>query len=137
MESVMTAPIIDRRHVLAACAASSVLAIASSQAADAAAHTGALVVIAEIETKPEHADALRAIMLPFAANSRKEPGCRHYTLLEDAKTPGLFFTYEIWTDQAALAAHMQGANAKAAGPKLGPLLAKPPTQSLLGIVSTS
>lgn len=131
----MTAPILDRRQTMQAIAALPLLAIAASHAA--AAPSGALVVIAEIEAKPEHADALRAIMLPFAAQSRREPGCHHYTLLEDPKTPGLFFTYEIWAAQAALAAHMQGANAKAAGPKLGPLLAKPPTQSLLGIVSTS
>jgi quinol monooxygenase YgiN len=129
----MTPPVIERRQMLAALAAAPVLAIA----ADAAAHAGALAVIAEIESTPEHADALRAIMLPFAASSRKEPGCRHYTLLEDPKTPGLFFTYEIWSDQAALAAHMQGANAKAAGPKLAALLAKAPTQSLLGIISAS
>jgi quinol monooxygenase YgiN len=133
----MTAPIIDRRLILQAVAASPVLTLAAGRAAEAASHAGALVVIAEIQAKPEHADALREVMLPFAANARKEPGCRHYTLLEDPKTPGLFFTYEIWTGQAALAAHMQGANARAAGPKLGPLLAKAPTQSLLGIISTS
>jgi quinol monooxygenase YgiN len=137
MESVIAPPIPLRRQILQAVVASPVLAIAANQAEAAASHAGALVVIAEIEAKPEHADALRGIMLPFAAASRKEPGCHHYTLLEDPKTPGVFFTYEIWTDQAALAAHMQGANAKAAGPKLAALLAKPPTQSLLGIVSNS
>jgi len=137
MESVIAPPIPLRRQILQAVAASPMLAIAASQAEAAESRAGTLVVIAEIEAKPEHADAMRAIMLPFAAKSRKEPGCHHYTLLEDPKIPGLFFTYEIWTDQASLAAHMQGANAKAAGPKLAALLAKPPTQNLLGVVSSS
>jgi autoinducer 2-degrading protein len=94
-------------------------------------------VIAELEAKPEHAAAMRALIVPFAASARHEPGCRHYTLLEDPATPGRFFTYEIWTDQAALTGHMNGPHVKALGPKLAGLLAKPPTQTLLGVVSSS
>jgi quinol monooxygenase YgiN len=133
----MSANAIDRRLVLRSMAAAPALAAAMSGRADAAGQAGYLAVVAEIEAKPEHAAAMRALMVPFAASSRAEAGCRHYTLLEDPATPGRFFTYEVWTGHAALTGHMNGANVKAAGPKLAALLAKPPTQTLLGIVSAS
>ena len=75
--------------------------------------------------------------MPFVAGARKEPGCEHYTLLEDRHTPGRFLTYEIWTNQAALAAHMQTPEIKAAGAKLADILAKPFTQTFLQTISTS
>jgi quinol monooxygenase YgiN len=133
----MSANVIDRRLALRSLAAAPGLAMLAAARADAAGHAGYLAVIAEIEAKPEHAAAMRALMVPFAASSRQEPGCRHYTLLEDPATPGRFFTYEIWTDQAALSGHMKGPNVKALSPKLAALLAKPPTQTLLGVVSAS
>jgi quinol monooxygenase YgiN len=48
-------------------------------------------------------------------SARKEPGCKHYSLLEDRKQAGRFLTFETWTDQAAIEAHMTTPAMKAAG----------------------
>ena len=126
---------IDRRSMLQGTAlltAVAALGPATAQAAD-----NNLVIIAELVSKPERADDLRNLLVPFVEGARKEPGCEHYTLLEDRKRPGRFLTYEIWTDEAALAAHMQTPAIKAAGPKLATILAAPFTQAFLSVLSTN
>ena len=90
-----------------------------------------LFVIAEIVGKPEKADELRKLIVPFAASSRKEPGCREYRLMEVESEPGRFLTFERWSGHAALDAHMKTPAMAAIGPKLGDLLAKPFTQIFL------
>ena len=132
----MATRIIDRRLLLQAATLSPALAAAASQASAADA-PDALVVIAELVAKPGRADALRDIMVPFVAGARLEPGCEHYVLMEDREMPGRFLTYEVWTNQAALAAHMQTPEIKAAGPKLADILAKPFTQAMLKTLSAS
>ncbi len=98
----------------------------------AQAKPGELYVIAEIVAKPDTADKLRALLVPFAASSRKEPGCREYTLMEVEKEPGRFLTFERWSGHPALDAHMKTPALAALAPKLGDLLAKPFTQIFLG-----
>jgi quinol monooxygenase YgiN len=105
--------------------------------AEAAEGGDKLIVIAELVSKPDRADDLRNIMVPFVEGARKEPGCEHYILCEDRKTPGRFLTYEVWTDEAAIAAHMQTPAIKEAGPKLADILAKPFTQAMLKVLSAS
>jgi len=92
-------------------------------------------VIAEIVSKKEKADELRALLVPFAEKSAKEPGCLVYTLMEVIGEPGRFLTFERWTEKAALDAHMVTPDIKAIVPKLEPVLAKPFTQIFLGAVS--
>ena len=133
----MTEPTLDRRLLLQAAAFSPALAVLVSGTARAADGAETLVVVAELVSKPDRADALRDLLVPFAEGSRHEPGCQHYTLMEDIHTPGRFLTYEIWTDQAALAAHMQTPAIKAAGAKLADILAKPFTQAMLKTLSGS
>ena len=133
----MTDRPLDRRLLLQAAALSPALAATLIGEAHAAEAGGKLVVIAELVSKPDRADDLRNIMVPFVEGARKEPGCEHYTLLEDRKQPGRFLTYEIWTDEAALAGHMQTPAIKAATPKLMDILAAPFTQAMLKVLSTN
>ena len=133
----MTDRTLDRRLLLQAAALSPALAAAVVSDASAAASDGKLVVIAELVSKPDRADALRDLMVPFVEGARKEPGCDHYVLLEDIKQPGRFLTYEVWTDEAALAAHMTTPAIKAATPKLADILAQPFTQAKLKVLSSS
>jgi len=133
----MAGHIIDRRLLLQAAALSPALAAVAASQASAADTPDTLVVVAELVAKPGRADALRDIMVPFVAGARHEPGCEHYVLMEDRETPGRFLTYEVWTNQAALAAHMQTPEIKAAGPKLADILAKPFTQAMLKTLSAS
>ena len=120
----------DRRALLKVAAAGSAL-VAWGGAHAAAAKGGEFYVIAEIVSKPDAADALRALLVPFAAKSRKEPGCREYTLMEVESEPGRFLTFERWTGRPALEVHMKTPDIAALVPKLGALLAKPFTQIFL------
>ena len=89
------------------------------------------VVIAELVAKPGQETALRELLVPFAAQSRSEPGCTRYELLEVQSEPGRFLTVEGWANKAAFDAHLTTPHIKAAIPLLGPILAKPFTQTLL------
>ena len=100
----MTRHPLDRRLLLRLAARSPALAVGAVGGISEAQTPAPLVVIAEITAKPDQTDAFRALFLPFAASVRGEPGCLHYTVLEDEQTPGHFFTYESWADKAALAA---------------------------------
>jgi quinol monooxygenase YgiN len=118
----------DRRTFVgtasASAAAAAFMRVAPAKAAD-----DALYVMAELVAKPDKADDLRKLLVDFVAGARKEPGCKHYLLLEDRKQAGRFLTFETWTDQAALNAHMKTPAIQAAGPKLQPILAAPFTHS--------
>jgi quinol monooxygenase YgiN len=124
----------DRRTFVrtagAGAAAAAFMSVAPANAAD-----DALYVIAELVSKPDKAEDLRNLLVEFVAGARKEPGCKHYSLLEDRKQAGRFLTFETWADQAAIEAHMTTPAIKAAGPKLEPILAKPFTQEFLKMVS--
>jgi quinol monooxygenase YgiN len=77
----------------------------------------------------------RKLVAEFVAGARKQPGCKHTSLLEDRSKAGRFLTFETWADQAAIEAHMTTPAMKAAGPMLVPILAKPFTQEFLKMVS--
>ncbi len=119
----------SRRAVLASAAtAAALFAVTGTGLAQS---VKGLRVIAELVAKPGSADALRALLVPFAKGARNEPGCLEYVLMEVQGETGRFLTYEIWTDRAALDAHMKTPAMASAGPLLVPLLAKPFTQTFL------
>ena len=96
----------DRRALLGAAAVGGVAAaVLAASSAEAAGQSG-YFVIAEIVSKKDKADELRALMVPFAEIAAKEPGCLTYTLLEVIGEPGRILTFERWKDKAALDAHM-------------------------------
>ncbi len=125
----------DRRAFVGAAALGSVAAAVLTASSVQAAGQSGYFVIAEIVSKKEKADELRALLVPFAEKSAKEPGCLVYTLMEVIGEPGRFLTFERWTDKASLDAHMVTPDIKAIVPKLEPVLAKPFTQIFLGAVS--
>ena len=90
-----------------------------------------LNVIATMAAKAGAEDALRTLLLPAIAKFRGEAGCEGYTLLEDRKKPGRFMTFETWTDEAALAAHMTSPTVQALGPAMKALLDREITQDFL------
>jgi len=124
----------DRRAFVGAALGSVAAAVLTASSVQAAGQSG-YFVIAEIVSKKEKADELRALLVPFAEKSAKEPGCLVYTLMEVIGEPGRFLTFERWTEKAALDAHMVTPDIKAIVPKLEPVLAKPFTQIFLGAVS--
>lgn len=58
-----------------------------------------------------HAPHVQAFAQAMAANARAsledEPGCRRFDVCTDPADPGLFFLYELYDDEAAVAAHMR------------------------------
>lgn len=89
------------------------------------AQDGSLFVIAELVAKKGQEATLRDALVPFAKGATREQGCLSYHLHEDIEHPGRFYTYESWTNEADLAAHLSSPAMKAARPTLGKLLAKP------------
>lgn len=122
----------NRRTLVQGAALATLAAAQSAQAAS----TGSIYIIAEIVAKPDKADDLRTLMVPFAEKARAEPGCQHYELLEVQSEPGRFLTFETWADKAAIDAHMTTPHIKEIIPKLTPILAKPFTQIFMNLVST-
>jgi quinol monooxygenase YgiN len=107
------------------------MSVAPANAAD-----DALYVIAELVAKPDKVEDLRKLLVEFVAGARKEPGCKHYSLLQDRKQAGRFLTFETWADQAAIEAHMTTTpEIQAAGPMLVPIPAKPFTREFSKMVS--
>jgi quinol monooxygenase YgiN len=128
--SLVTSDMDRRKFMQAAAVGGAAAVVLTASSAEAAGQSG-YFVIAEIVSKKEKADELRALMLPFAEGAAKEPGCLFYQLLEVIGEPGRFLTFERWTDKAALDAHMITPEIKAIVPKLEPVLAKPFTQLFL------
>jgi quinol monooxygenase YgiN len=121
----------DRRGFVGVAALGCITAAGFAASAAEAAGQSGYFVIAEIVSKKDKADDLRALLVPFAETSAKEPGCLTYTLMEVIGEPGRFLTCERWKDKAALDAHMVTPDIKAIVPKLEPVLAKPFTQLFL------
>lgn len=94
-----------------------------------------LKIVATIVASPGQADALREALLPAVKAFRSEPGCEAYTLLEDRKQAGRFMTYETWTDEAALAAHMKSPAMKALEPVMKSLVAGEIKQDFLSTLA--
>jgi len=81
------------------------------------------------------ADEVREILKALVVESNKEPGVVSYTLHEDIKTPGRFYFFESYRDQAAVDAHMASSHFKVAAAKFLPLLAGAPSIAATKIVA--
>ena len=64
-------------------------------------------LIVEFRVRPERVDDFAATIAHNARTSAaEEPGCRQFDVCRDPDDPGLFFLYEIYDDDAAIAAHL-------------------------------
>jgi quinol monooxygenase YgiN len=84
-------------------------------------------VFANVTAAPGNADKLREVLTALVAPTKKEPGVISYILHEDIKTPGNFYVYEVYKDQAAVDAHMNSSHLAAAFAAAGPLVAGAPS----------
>jgi quinol monooxygenase YgiN len=70
-----------------------------------------IIIAGTIDLAPEGRDACLAASAPLqAATRRDEPGCLAYCFAADPVEPGRIQVYELWTDQASLAAHFHHEN---------------------------
>ena len=67
-----------------------------------------LVLIVDIQVKPEHLDAVLKGALEDARGSQHdEPGCYRFDVVQDEKDPNHLFFYEVYKDEAAFQAHLK------------------------------
>jgi quinol monooxygenase YgiN len=64
-----------------------------------------LVLIVEFEAKPGKETELKDVLTSLIAPTRQEEGCLEYRLHIMPNDPAKFLFYEVWTSQAAHAAH--------------------------------
>ena len=65
------------------------------------------ILVVSIDVKPEHVDDFLAATLANARGSRTEPGNLRYDVLRSVNDPNHFTLYEVYRDDAAVAAHRQ------------------------------
>ena len=87
----------------------------------------AIGVIATIKVQDGKQADFEAVFTDLAAQVRaNEPGNRLYQLCKSKADPTTYVVMELYENDEALKAHGQTAHYKAAGPKLGPVVAGPP-----------
>ncbi len=69
--------------------------------------TDTINVIAHIQAKEEHLDAVLAALLKLIEPTRKEAGCLKYELFQDNNNKNLFIFVEQWESHALLQQHLQ------------------------------
>ena len=64
-----------------------------------------LIVAGTFRFDPAKLDAVVALQGPLMEEVRAEVGCQAYVFSNDTQEPGVQHLFEIWDDEAALAAH--------------------------------
>jgi len=65
-----------------------------------------LAMWVKVRVKPEQRDRfLQAIEVDALGSERDEPGCLRFNVLRDAADEHVYYFYEVYKDEAALAAH--------------------------------
>lgn len=81
-----------------------------------------LLVAGTIRVPLQNLVDFRPHMLAMLTATRAEDGCLDYAYAEDVAEPGLIRVFEVWRDQAALAAHFNAPHLaawRASWPKYG------------------
>jgi quinol monooxygenase YgiN len=84
-----------------------------------------LTLFARLKAKPGKEGALRDAMMKMVPASRAEAGCINYDLHVENSDPSVYWVYENWKDEAALAAHTQEPHYLELGKVKDDILAEP------------
>lgn len=95
-----------------------------------------LTLFARLKAKPGKEDGLCAALMKMVPASRAEAGCINYDLHVDKQDPCVFWVYENWKDEEALAAHTREPHYLALGAVKDDLLAEPTQLTKLIEIST-
>ncbi len=86
-----------------------------------------VVLHVTVRVKPEQVVKFLDAARENAEHSeRDEPGCLRFDVIQDRDDPHCFYFYEVYRDEAALAAHRQTAHFTSYFEKVQPWLAAPP-----------
>jgi (4S)-4-hydroxy-5-phosphonooxypentane-2,3-dione isomerase len=67
-----------------------------------------LAIWVKVRVKPEQRERfLHAIEVDALGSERDEPGCLRFNVLQDAGDENVYYFYEVYRDEAALATHRQ------------------------------
>ena len=89
-----------------------------------------LILLVNINIKPEHIEAFREATTDNARNSRNEPGVVRFDFLQDTDNPAHFSLVEVYRDQDAVVAHKQTAHYLRWAEKTVDMFAEPRTRGL-------
>lgn len=82
------------------------------------------IISVTFTAKPDRIEEFRTTLLEHAqASLTNEPGCRQFDVAGDPKNSARFYIYEVYDDEAAIAAHNSSAHFKLRSPKLRELAA--------------
>src|SRR5690349_19751996 len=65
-----------------------------------------VTVIAQVVSKQDSVEAVKAELLKLLVPTRNEDGCIEYKLHQDNQDPALFIFYETWESATCLERHM-------------------------------
>lgn len=82
-------------------------------------------LIVNVDVKPEFVDQFIAVALENARGTRGEAGNLRFDVVRGIEDRNFFQLYEVYRDQAALAAHRETAHYKNFAAKVEPWLVKP------------
>jgi len=94
-----------------------------------------VAVIAKITTVSGERDAVVEVLREVVAAVGTESGTLVYAMNTDRTNPDVIWFYELYTDEAALAAHGSGEAMKVAGPRLGGKMAGRPEILTLDLIA--
>jgi quinol monooxygenase YgiN len=66
-----------------------------------------IVIAGTIPVKPEYREEAYTLASMLEQETRKEAGCFAYTFYADRNNPSIFFIFEEWESDEALAQHFQ------------------------------
>jgi quinol monooxygenase YgiN len=70
------------------------------------------VITAFWETNPGEEDSVAAVLRQFLPQAQQEQGVKEFQIHQNVSKPREFFFYEVFTGEAAFAAHQQTAHFK-------------------------
>jgi quinol monooxygenase YgiN len=86
-----------------------------------------VILHVSIQVKPEHVTEFLEIVRYDAEHSEKdEPGCLRFDVIQDRDDANRFYFYEVYRDEAALAAHRETPHFKLYAEKVQPWLVTTP-----------
>lgn len=85
-----------------------------------------ILIVVKFRPKPEHAEKWPALMEPFTAATRAEPGNRGFDWFRHTEDPGLYVLIEAFADGAAGEEHVSSEHFQAAIAQLAAFLAETP-----------
>lgn len=85
-----------------------------------------LRVVAKAKAQPGKAETLKPILLALVDQTRQDPGCLSYHLLQGLDDPTEFVFVEEWANDGQMQAHLATSHVQQALAQAAPLLAEPP-----------